>query len=106
MCNGHCCLRFYSRTLLPGTLKQECVTHMQTNTQLYTHAGNAWTDAGFDNEGAVDFWWTHALISNEVRDTLLKSCNFSGVGPLQQSSLDGASLEHNGKLEVSPATLS
>jgi len=62
--------------------------------------GNAWTDAGFDNEGAVDFWWTHALISDEVRDSLLRSCNFSGVGPLQQEALTAASLGRNSKLEV------
>lgn len=64
-------------------------------------AGNAWTDAGFDNEGAVDFWWTHALISDEVRDSLLHSCNFSGVGPLRESSSTAARLERNSKLEVS-----
>jgi len=63
--------------------------------------GNAWTDAGFDNEGAVDFWWTHALISDEVRDSLLHSCNFSGVGPLQQEARTAASLDRNSKLEVS-----
>ncbi|DBA70172.1 TPA: hypothetical protein ACH3X2_012218 [Trebouxia sp. C0005] len=61
--------------------------------------GNAWTDPGFDNEGAVDFWWTHALISDEVRDSLLRSCNFSGVGPLQQEMLTAASLDRNSKLE-------
>ncbi len=68
---------------------------------LLLSAGNAWTDAGFDNEGAVDFWWTHALISDEVRDSLLHSCNFSGVGPLQQEAVGAASLTRNGKLEVS-----
>jgi len=68
--------------------------------------GNAWTDAGFDNEGAVDFWWTHALISDEVRDSLLRSCNFSGVGPLQQEALTAASLDRNSKLEVTcPLTI-
>ncbi|DBA89196.1 TPA: hypothetical protein ACH3X1_016344 [Trebouxia sp. C0004] len=70
--------------------------------------GNAWTDAGFDNEGAVDFWWTHALISDEVRDSLLRSCNFSGVGPLQQEALTAASFDRNSKLEVTcpPTTCS
>ena len=63
-------------------------------------AGNAWTDAGFDNEGAVDFWWTHALISDDVRDSLLKSCNFSGVGPLQEDLLTAASLDRHDKTEV------
>lgn len=62
--------------------------------------GNAWTDAGFDNEGAVDFWWTHALISDDVRDSLLHSCNFSGVGPLQQEARTAATLDRNSKLEV------
>jgi len=27
-------------------------------------AGNAWTDAAVDNGGAVDFWWSHAMISD------------------------------------------
>lgn len=63
-------------------------------------AGNAWTDAGFDNEGAIDFWWTHALISDEVRDSLLQSCNFNGVAPLQQRPLTPGSLEHDSKAEV------
>ena len=68
---------------------------------MFLCVGNAWTDPGFDNEGAVDFWWTHALISDEVRDSLLRSCNFSGVGPLQQEMLTAASLDRNSKLEVS-----
>lgn len=45
-------------------------------------AGNAWTDPAYDNQGAVDFWWTHALISDTIRDGLLHDCNFSGIGPL------------------------
>lgn len=46
------------------------------------HIGNAWTDPYVDNRGAVDFWWSHAIISDGSRDSLLQSCNFSGVGPL------------------------
>ncbi|CAL8472304.1 g11846 [Coccomyxa elongata] len=45
--------------------------------------GNAWTDAELDNRGAVWFWHSHALISDTTRDGLLKTCNFSTVGPLQ-----------------------
>ena len=45
-------------------------------------AGNAWTDPAYDNQGAVDFWWTHALISDDIRNGLLHDCNFSGIGPL------------------------
>ena len=77
-----------------------CLVNLQNVVLFNATAGNAWTDAGFDNEGAVDFWWTHALISDDVRDSLLQSCNFSGVGPLRQSPLEGANLERNGKLEV------
>ena len=62
--------------------------------------GNAWTDARYDNEGAVDFWWSHALISDDVRDSLLHSCNFSGVGPLRQDTRAAGDLTRNGKLEV------
>lgn len=64
-------------------------------------AGNAWTAAGFDNEGAVDFWWTHALISDEVRNSLLHSCSFSGVGQFRESALTATSLDRNRKPEVS-----
>ena len=46
-------------------------------------AGNAWTSTAVDNKGAVDFWWSHAIISDESRYGMLHSCNFSGVGPLQ-----------------------
>ena len=45
-------------------------------------AGNPWTDPEIDNKGAVDFWWSHAIISDEVRHALLRFCDFSGVGPL------------------------
>lgn len=48
-------------------------------------AGNAWTDANEDNRGAIDFWYYHALISDTTRDGLLKTCNFSSIGPLQAS---------------------
>ena len=82
-----------SSRLCAGTALEKCL--------LVLLAGNAWTDAGFDNQGAVDFWWTHALISDEVRDSLLQSCNFSGVGPLRESPLTAASLARHGKLEVS-----
>ena len=63
-------------------------------------AGNAWTDASFDNEGAVDFWWTHALISDAVRDGLLHDCNFSGVGPLATSDLSRTLDLNKSKVEV------
>lgn len=48
--------------------------------------GNAWTDAAIDNEGALDFWYTHALISRDSRDGIKEHCNFSHIGPLSRGS--------------------
>jgi len=44
--------------------------------------GNAWTDADTDNEGAVDFWSSHAIISSSTSRAFKEACNFSHVGPL------------------------
>lgn len=32
---------------------------------LYT--GNPSTDSEYDNEGRLDYWWSHALISEDIR---------------------------------------
>jgi serine carboxypeptidase-like clade 2 len=44
--------------------------------------GNAWTDADIDNEGAVDFWHSHAVISTDTSRSFKQACNFSHIGPL------------------------
>lgn len=44
--------------------------------------GNPWTDTATDNLGAVDFWWHHALISDETAIGIRSNCNFSRIGPL------------------------
>ncbi|KAI3426409.1 hypothetical protein D9Q98_008779 [Chlorella vulgaris] len=44
--------------------------------------GNAWTHAPTDNRGAVDFWWSHGIISSETRDGIVGKCDFARVGPL------------------------
>ncbi len=44
--------------------------------------GNAWTDAALDNAGAVEFWWTHAIISDDTRAGIEANCDFSKIGPL------------------------
>jgi serine carboxypeptidase-like clade 2 len=46
--------------------------------------GNAWTDPETDNRGTLDFWWSHAIVSDEVRSALSDYCNFSDIGPLSQ----------------------
>lgn len=62
--------------------------------------GNAWTDPAYDNQGAVDFWWTHALISDTIRDGLLHDCNFSGVGPLATVEYGSTAELNKSKVEV------
>ncbi|PSC70972.1 serine carboxypeptidase 24-like [Micractinium conductrix] len=47
--------------------------------------GNAWSDASIDNQGAVTFWYSHGIISTEMRDGILHNCNFSTVGPLRSA---------------------
>eukprot|EP00200_Dunaliella_tertiolecta_P006034 CAMPEP_0202355440 /NCGR_PEP_ID=MMETSP1126-20121109/10335_1 /ASSEMBLY_ACC=CAM_ASM_000457 /TAXON_ID=3047 /ORGANISM="Dunaliella tertiolecta, Strain CCMP1320" /LENGTH=561 /DNA_ID=CAMNT_0048948059 /DNA_START=38 /DNA_END=1723 /DNA_ORIENTATION=+ len=44
--------------------------------------GNPWTDASVDNKGAVDYWWSHALIGDDVLAGINENCDFSRVGPL------------------------
>lgn len=38
--------------------------------------GNAWTDPEIDNEGALDFWYTHALVGRDARAGIKRACNF------------------------------
>ena len=40
------------------------------------------TYVGLDDAGAVDFWWSHALISDTTSSGIKQHCNFSAIGPL------------------------
>ena len=31
----------------------------------------------------MEFWYSHALISDATRDGILATCNFSSIGPLR-----------------------
>jgi len=44
--------------------------------------GNPWTYMPIDNLGAVNTWWSRALVPKAAADDLLKVCNLSDVGPL------------------------
>ncbi|KAF6252042.1 peptidase S10, serine carboxypeptidase [Scenedesmus sp. NREL 46B-D3] len=48
--------------------------------------GNAWTDPAIDNEGALDFWYSHAMIGEESYRALKQNCDFSVIGPLMRGS--------------------
>jgi len=76
---------------IPGkALAVLCVILLAPERPLYG-AGNAWTDPVEDNKGAVDFWYSHALISEDTRDGIYAMCNFSQIGPLKVSaSIEGA----------------
>ncbi|EFJ35996.1 serine carboxypeptidase-like enzyme [Selaginella moellendorffii] len=41
--------------------------------------GNAVTDWYYDNLGIVDYYWTHALISDETYTTMKRHCKFTSV---------------------------
>ena len=55
--------------------------------------GNAWTDPLLDNLGAVDYWWSHALISTDHRNAILKYCDLRS-GEILQSG-EAVSIEVN-----------
>ncbi|GER49325.1 serine carboxypeptidase [Striga asiatica] len=38
--------------------------------------GNAVTDNHYDNLGTVDFWWSHAMISDKTHKQLMSTCEF------------------------------
>lgn len=44
--------------------------------------GNAWTDAANDNAGALEMWWTHAIIDQAAVGAVTAACNLSDIGPL------------------------
>lgn len=44
--------------------------------------GNVLTSPAIDSPGAAEFWWSHALISDEVFHGALDNCNFSSLWPL------------------------
>ena len=46
-------------------------------------AGNAWTDAGIDNGGAVDFWYGHGIVSADLQQGIHRYCQMDAVGPLK-----------------------
>lgn len=42
---------------------------------FYVQVGNADTDTKYDYIGTVNYWWSHALISDHTYNLLLNSCN-------------------------------
>mmetsp|Transcript_10523 Transcript_10523/g.29949 ORF Transcript_10523/g.29949 Transcript_10523/m.29949 type:complete len:534 (+) Transcript_10523:106-1707(+) len=46
-------------------------------------AGNPLTDTEMDNDGAIEFWYSHAIISTETAQGIRQYCNFSSDGPFR-----------------------
>lgn len=38
--------------------------------------GNAVTDNYYDNLGTVNYWWSHAMISDQTYHQLINTCDF------------------------------
>ncbi|KAH0783592.1 hypothetical protein KY290_003190 [Solanum tuberosum] len=63
-------------------LAQLILSHKKTKPNLVINlqgiaTGNALLDDETWNSGSYDFYWTHALISDEVHEGIVKNCNFS-----------------------------
>lgn len=43
----------------------------------FVQIGNAWIDDATSEEGIYDYFWTHALNSDETHDAVVKNCDFS-----------------------------
>ncbi|KAL4857618.1 Serine carboxypeptidase-like 26 [Chlorella vulgaris] len=46
--------------------------------------GNALTDAETDSRGALDFWWSHGIVSTETVEGVQHNCDFAAIDPLLQ----------------------
>lgn len=47
--------------------------------------GNAYIDFETQNQGIYDYFWTHALISDEIHDGITLNCNFSSGSTISDS---------------------
>ncbi|KAK4491372.1 hypothetical protein RD792_002111 [Penstemon davidsonii] len=57
--------------------------------------GNAYIDAEDEAKGLYDYIWTHALISDEVHEGIVKNCNFSFGATISQACEDYGTLADN-----------
>lgn len=44
--------------------------------------GNAWSDAYYDNRGSIEYFHSHALISDETYEALLANCDLAHEFPI------------------------
>eukprot|EP01114_Cavostelium_apophysatum_P010762 TRINITY_DN2487_c0_g1_i1.p1 TRINITY_DN2487_c0_g1~~TRINITY_DN2487_c0_g1_i1.p1 ORF type:complete len:455 (-),score=74.19 TRINITY_DN2487_c0_g1_i1:20-1384(-) len=68
-------------------------------------AGNPWTYMPIDNYGAVFYWWTHALISDQTFFGINTTCDYSDNGPFKKrqtacDDLMGAAAAEMGNINI------
>ncbi|KAL4857617.1 Serine carboxypeptidase-like 26 [Chlorella vulgaris] len=51
---------------------------------VHGSACNALTDAETDSRGALDFWWSHGIVSTETVEGVQHNCDFAAIDPLLQ----------------------
>nr|KAJ0186981.1 hypothetical protein LSAT_V11C900500220 [Lactuca sativa] len=44
--------------------------------------GNAYVDDETENTGLFDYFWTHAIISDEIHEGIISNCNFTEAGTI------------------------
>ncbi|CAM6070730.1 unnamed protein product [Sphagnum tenellum] len=69
------------------TLVQEVVNYNKDPNAYHLNlkgfaVGNAWTDAYWDNKGSVQWFHSHALISDQTYTYLIQNCDFSQEFPI------------------------
>ncbi|KAG8368332.1 hypothetical protein BUALT_Bualt15G0034600 [Buddleja alternifolia] len=74
-------------------LKNNKITNQTVINLKGVAIGNAYIDYEDEMTGMIDFFWTHALMSDEVHEAIFKNCNFSTMAPISgkcEESLDDA----------------
>lgn len=90
-----CCGGHYVPELARRVLDGNAAGNKKINLKGFM-VGNAWTYMvlfhfhsppirlqPIDNAGAVFYWWTHALISDDSYEGMMKNCDFAHIGPLK-----------------------
>ncbi|CAI9304092.1 unnamed protein product [Lactuca saligna] len=50
--------------------------------------GNAYVDSETENTGMYDYFWSHAIISDEIHEGIISNCNFSEAGTITEACED------------------
>ncbi|KAI3448095.1 hypothetical protein Pfo_004760 [Paulownia fortunei] len=64
--------------------------------------GNAYIDDEDQSKGVYDYYWTHALISDEIHEGIVENCNFSLGATLSEACQDYTAQAHEAKGNVFP----